>query len=385
MTNTVEGTATQRSAKMLDDFLIEQFRGLQKVSLRQLGMINLLVGGNNSGKTSVLEALAVFSAPLDIAAWASVARNREVRSVPTFFSPSLNAVEAVRWLFTQKPDEMAAKNQKSSKLDLTCFGRSNIQELHAECISIHGIPPEPPRRPRARQTEESGLVEDQGWLIKARIVAQGVLAPRSIEIELWPSIGFRGERRTGPHMRAVTLAPYSHRNQPLQLRKLSELIETDEKVSVTELLRDLDPGVQDLQIVTDKYTGTPTMLVKHRRSGSVPVSVLGDGFRRALAIALSIPQARGGLLLVDEIETALHAPFLQKLFSWLVHVCARFDIQLFATTHSLEAITSMVSAIPAHFSEGITAYHLSAFGEPAKRYSSDMLARLVSERGLDIR
>jgi AAA15 family ATPase/GTPase len=117
----------------------------------------------------------------------------------------------------------------------------------------------------------------------------------------------------------------------------------------------------------------------------VPISVLGDGFRRALAIALSIPRARGGLLLVDEIETALYVSFLHKLFSWLLRACENFGVQLFATTHSLEAVTAMVNATPSNVAEGITAYHLSSLGEASKRYSSEMLARLVTDRGLDIR
>jgi hypothetical protein len=387
MTNIVEGPKIQRSVKMLDDFIIGRFRGLNDLSLKQLGMINLLVGGNNSGKTSVLEALAVFSRPLDIAAWSVIARHREVRNFPAMLSAGLSAVEAVRWLFPHRADENGPIKEEKSNLDLRCVGSSLIQELHAECVSIRGIPPESPRRLRGRQTEDSGLIEDQGWLIKAEIVAELESAKnRSIEVQLWPSIGFyRGERASGPSIRAVTLAPYSHRNQPLQLRKLSELIESDEKLSLMELLRDLDPAVQDLQIVTDKYTGSPTILVKHRRAGSVPISVLGDGFRRALAIALSIPRARGGLLLVDEIETALYVSFLHKLFSWLLRACENFGVQLFATTHSLEAVTAMVNATPSNVAEGITAYHLSSLGEASKRYSSEMLARLVTDRGLDIR
>jgi AAA15 family ATPase/GTPase len=169
------------------------------------------------------------------------------------------------------------------------------------------------------------------------------------------------------------------------LRKLSELIESNQTLDVLELLRDLDDDIRDLKIVTDRYTGAPTILVNHRRSGAVPISVLGDGFRRALAIALSIPQARDGLLLIDEIETALFVTFLQTLFAWLVRVCEAFNVQLFATTHSLEAVTAMVNAVPGKSYEGVTAYHLSSSGEPIKRYSAEMLMRLVRDRGLDIR
>lgn len=375
---------------MLDDFFIGKFRGLEELSLRQLGLINLLVGGNNSGKTSVLESLAVFSCPLDVGAWSSIARNREVRHVPVMIHRGLSAVEAVRWLFPQKANgaEISTAESPPSTLHLSCNGRWNIKELHAQCSSIRGIPPEPPRRVNNKTgAGNSGLVEDQGWIVSARIVSeQDFLDGNSIEAQLWPSLGFyRGEGRTGPRLPSVTLAPYSHRSQPLQLRQLSELIESNERLAPVEILQALDPDVLDLQIVTDKYTGAPMILVKHRRSGAVPISVLGDGFRRALAIALSIPRARGGILLIDEIETALHVSFLQKLFSWLINACENFDVQLFATTHSLEAVTAMVNVTPPSSQEGIAAFHLGPLGDPAKRYSAEMLTRLVRDRGLDIR
>jgi ABC-type branched-subunit amino acid transport system ATPase component len=383
---TAEGTKSLRSAKILDEFTIDRFRGLDNVSFNQLGLINLLVGANDSGKTSVLEALAIFSNPLDIATWSSIARNREARPTIGLSGAGLNAVEAVRWLFPKRVDD-ALSDETKTTFHLSCTGRSSIHELRAQCISIRGIPPEPPRRLGRERIAQPGLIEDQGWLISAQVVSDQLLTKEdSIEVQLWPSVGFyRGTRWSGPHTRAVMLAPYSHRNQPLQLRRLSELIESEQKLNVIELLRNLDPDVLDLQIVTDKYTGTPNIQVKHRHSGAVPVSVLGDGFRRALAIALSIPQARGGVLLIDEIETALFVSFLQKLFSWLVRACKDFDVQLFATSHSLEAITGLVNAMPDTFADEFTAYHLSSPGEPVKRYSSEMLVRLVRDRGLDIR
>jgi AAA15 family ATPase/GTPase len=45
---------------MLKSLKIENFRCFKSFELQQLGLINLLVGKNNSGKTSVLEALQLF-------------------------------------------------------------------------------------------------------------------------------------------------------------------------------------------------------------------------------------------------------------------------------------------------------------------------------------
>ena len=48
---------------MLKSIKIENFRGFKTFELQQLGRINLLVGTNNSGKTSVLEAIQLLCSP----------------------------------------------------------------------------------------------------------------------------------------------------------------------------------------------------------------------------------------------------------------------------------------------------------------------------------
>ncbi len=163
------------------------------------------------------------------------------------------------------------------------------------------------------------------------------------------------------------LAPYSHRNQPTAQRRLSRLIESGAKQELIEMLRSFDPRVMDLEIVTEESTGSPTITVLQTDSCFLPLSVMGDGFRRALTIALAITQARNGILLIDEIETALHVSVLNKLFAWLYAACESYDVQLFATTHSLEAVTAIMAAVTSEKPhDGLAAYHLAGFTENPK-------------------
>ena len=48
---------------MLTNLRINNFRGLKGLEINPLGRVNLLAGKNGAGKTSVLEALWIFSAP----------------------------------------------------------------------------------------------------------------------------------------------------------------------------------------------------------------------------------------------------------------------------------------------------------------------------------
>ena len=88
-----------------------------------------------------------------------------------------------------------------------------------------------------------------------------------------------------------------------------------------------------------------------------------------------------------EVEAALHVTALKKFFPWLVRASQRLDVQIIATTHSLEAVAGIADLIATHVFEDVAAYHLFASRDqmPPKRYSSGMLQRLVAERGLDIR
>jgi len=82
--------------KHLDNLTIHRFRGLRDLALQELGQINLLVGANNSGKTSVLEAISTYCRPLDIGEWLKTSERREIKS-----SPKL-PLDAFKWLFPQK-------------------------------------------------------------------------------------------------------------------------------------------------------------------------------------------------------------------------------------------------------------------------------------------
>ena len=70
----------------------------------------------------------------------------------------------------------------------------------------------------------------------------------------------------------------------------------------------------------------------------------------------------------------------------LATACEEHDVQLFATTHSLEALDAMLKS-EAVRRDGIVAFRLPQAGAEEKpaRFSGEMLHRLRYERGLDVR
>jgi AAA15 family ATPase/GTPase len=55
-----QSTFQQRNLVMIKDIHIQNYRGIKDLHIKDFKRINLLVGDNNSGKTSVLEATTIL-------------------------------------------------------------------------------------------------------------------------------------------------------------------------------------------------------------------------------------------------------------------------------------------------------------------------------------
>ena len=153
-----------------------------------------------------------------------------------------------------------------------------------------------------------------------------------------------------------------------------------------EVLRRLDPGVREMLVLSGDR-GFPLLHIDHSRTGLTPLSVCGDGMRRAVQIAFTVPSVKNGILLVDEIESALHVSVLTQVFELLVTACADHDVQLFATTHSLEALDAMLGVALKNPKADLVSYRLEKNPEitSAVRLDEKTLAIVRNELGQEVR
>lgn len=70
----------------------------------------------------------------------------------------------------------------------------------------------------------------------------------------------------------------------------------------------------------------------------MPLSVYGDGMKKALALLAAVVKAKDGILLLDEFETAIHTSAMNHIFSWILQSARALNVQVFLSSHSLEAI-----------------------------------------------
>ncbi len=356
----------------LDNLTIARFRGLRDLSLAGLGRVNLLVGKNNSGKTSVLEAISLYCNPLDEFAWIHTAQRRELGD------SRLSLSESIAWLFPRKqsddPRELPQVRIEGPRGVLTATYRpieatgdhlalSQFKRLHRlrSAAVLKGAELDITRT----GSDEDSLEELFRLWDELPVTREQIEPRRAIPVDI--------------------VTPMSHRLEGAQVQHLTQATIANFKDDVLALLRHLDPQILDLDVL-DPEGGASSVYVHHKTVGHAPLSTVGSGLQRALLYSLTIPNVRGGVLLIDELESAIHVSALPEIFTWLVQACEQHDIQLFATTHSLEAVDAVLGASEQHL-DRIVGFRLNPPGSHASvtRFDGELLHGIRHERGLDVR
>ena len=392
---------------------IGAFRGLHSLSLDECGPVNLLVGGNNCGKTSVLEALMLLCSPFDLRQWEATVDLRTTWPFKDlhFRGSGLSRIEGLTWLFPHQGDEIGL---------IELAGGPKIGSLSASAERIVGIPPKrtiatddeliegfvslrrrvlASFRLRAKEQPASDEEEETGLCLEVTLQGEpGQLPsfpnlPRGYRMMLWDSgRGFRGRTpKSVPRVQVAYASPISHRSDGYLASRVGMLLRVGKKHRAIELLQKLDPHIMNLEISTptDFDSGSvlprgsypPTLFVDYEGTGLVPIHTMGDGLRRALHLAMVLTEVEpGGVVLIDEIEAGMHASVLSGVFDWIVKTCCDSDIQLFATTHSLEAVDAMLAGTA---KQDLVLYRIRE--GRARRLDGELLRTSRMELGQEVR
>ena len=141
-------------------------------------------------------------------------------------------------------------------------------------------------------------------------------------------------------IKIVYISPFEH----LTGNVVTQIIKNDEYKKICILALQLfDPEIEDILILKNEVSNRPIEYIKHKTLGNMPLSTYGDGIKKVLVLANAIISANKGILLIDEIETSIHKKYYDDIFQFIVKACKAFEVQLFATTHSLEAIDGILA------------------------------------------
>lgn len=346
---------------------IENFRGIQSFTCDRLARVTLIVGRNNCGKTSLLEALTVL-ANRRTAQILPVLNN--TRQLPTTRVADLD----VAFLNPTKPLSIQAMDAEGMTRSVTVARVA--EEESTFNTEQNEITPE--QRYRLEQTFQDVRSGGKPFTGCVRFTEEPNGGSWSLSYET-------ANDGVGKSFTDPLLLFLPARGFDIMPKKLTQLfIERAEHVLVEPLQR-LDSRIQTLQLVDDKVMvgleGVPRLL---------PVQVMGDGIFRLITILPALCFCRGGCVCIDEIDNGLHNSVQPFVWETLIRYAQEWDVQIIATSHHLDLLQAIdkvykdnPDAIPPQDFAYIV---LSREGNAIRPYAFD-LTDLTSaiELGLEVR
>ena len=333
---------------MLNSFQIHKFRLFQHLEVKNLGRVNLIVGKNNSGKSTFLEAVELYASNASATVMLELVESRQ----ETWFSEA----------------QSHSQNFISNPVRHLFFGHK-LPSIGGDGISLGEVSSNIKLRIGAAAYQNKN--DDEGTIRKIRI--SDVEFDEDISNVEFFLVAEEGERtrrifRLDRNIRDIrrssrifyerqesefkyTWQIVSTANMPN--RKLAALWDltslTDLESEVISALRLIDGRVTGVAFVEDVSRGTTSdnrvPLVKIKGIDEpLPLKSMGDGMTRLFHIIVALVNARNGLLLIDEFENGLHWSVQPKVWDIVFQLSERLNVQIFATTHSRDCIKGFYQA-----------------------------------------
>ena len=367
------GEPSSKTKLHFPDLCIEGFRGLRHLSIPQLGRVTLITGKNNTGKSSVLESLRLHTQNADPSVVYSILESREEYARGMYaedYFPSPDSTFPVSAMFHGFPGIWDDFEQ----ITISTSGRSRRMQLTVSVIWYVADEDGPDQNP-SEDTVFQGLEHDP------TLVVETEAGTRTWTLERYAQTLDRPRPRTSSRARmpCVFVSPYEGERTDIVGQLWDGIALTDSAKELVEALRIIDQRISDVAVVGVEGTFNRRRMAIVRTENiprPIPLRSFGDGLNRLLAIILSLINAGGGLLLVDEFENGLHHTVQLDAWRMIFRLAQTLDVQVFATSHSWDAIEAFQKAASEHPDDGVL-LRLTRRGE-------DIFPTVFSEKELEI-
>ncbi len=330
------------------DATINKYRKLENVTIKNISRVNIFAGGNNKGKTTILEAFYLLSQLNDLPSYIELERYRgkfledfPAKWVDKNFISSID----LKAIFNTKETGLLIKKEATEEdMDKTGYLNSLVAEAYVGNTNLNSnIHLFSNKEPEYRYT-------------KSQILCQSAFT-----------------------------SPYRY-NEKLLYTAHKLAIENRYFDKVIQFIKtNLDDTIEKIDLVNDegenRFRVTSTSVEK-----AIDITKYGEGLQRVFEIALLLGYCKNGILCIDEIDSALHKSLLIKFTEFIQQIAKEFNVQVFLSTHSKECIDAFVeNEFP---DDELTAYALEENAEGKIECNfllGNKLKQLVETINIDIR
>ena len=318
----------------LEALKIQNFRGFNDLEMRDFSKINVLLGENNCGKTSVLEAIFLLSGMSNPQLALNINLMRKIKPDKNILKYLFHNLETVN-----KPLIIGDFSQNiNRKLEISPIFEKNVvsrdigaskQDNSLSLTSLSAIP------------DILGL--DYSYTIK-KVHEQSKTFKSWLRIEQLnvKEMNFKQELSSTYKENILSTFLSSDNIDNGLLEQLQKLFIAKKENTLNDLLKKFDKTIKGLYVLPNGI-----YIDKDGISERIPLQLMGDGVRRFLSIAASIAanNEQNYVCLIDEIENGLHFKSQELMWQTLFTLANVANIQLFITTHSLEMLQSLSNVL----------------------------------------
>ena len=341
----------ERTHSQFSTVRVNAYRGISGLALEGLERVNLIAGINNAGKTSLLEAIYLLAhqndetALLDVTRW----RGRMAGETdPVWLAQQLQQVIHIGGHFD-------AFEENQASLDIQ------------------------------RIDEPDQDIKDQTtFLTKLRIKSCYGGRDQSANVALFSDRPHRASFQ-GQHWlcRSALTSPFGANGADLLIEANEAAVEAGVKAKVIGfIVEHVDKAITSIELVREPNR---FLVSQEGFDQASDLSSFGDGMRRIFEIGLLFASVRGGVLLIDEFENAIHTALLGPFTRIVQELAVEHNVQVFLTTHSKETLDAFIKND--YRTGDIAGYGIcrDPDGAHARRFGGDRLLRLNTAVDFDLR
>lgn len=309
---------------MIDSIQIHNFRCFKELDLDGLKRVNVIVGRNASGKTSLLESifLAAGASPeivLRLRSWRGlgdrISISRDTTSYRSLWEDLFFSLEQERIIsisLTGSPrNTRSVRIFYSQQATLTIpIGDDEIEAAGTEPITFEWR-------------------DNKGQLYTAR----PKLTPEGLNLG-----------GSFPTMDSAFFASSLKPNPSETAARFSELSKRKMDSDLVGVLRSEFPLIENVSV---EVSAGITMLYASidKLHEKLPLAVVSEGINKLVSILAAIAKYSKGVIIVDEIDNGFHYEKLPSLWKILLEFSKKFNTQIFVSTHNRECLNALLPTL----------------------------------------